>query len=123
MITLSSTTHLVSVNLFWYYTNNDTRVRVMPTTNTTDDSIGIIYTTVIQFDYLIEQDEGNYTCTSTIDGNSAESTFSLEIISKYQSFNSNVFKIINQPIGQHNKILCLKHNMYIKDATYNMFLT
>ena len=83
MITLSSTTQLVSINLSWYFTSNDTRVEVISITNTTDDSIGIIYTTVIQFDYLTEEDEGNYTCTLTIDGESAESTFNLEIISEY----------------------------------------
>ena len=54
---------------------------MIPTTITTDDSIGIIYTTVIQFDYLMKGDEENYTCTLTIDGDSAESTFYLEIIS------------------------------------------
>ena len=70
-----------SILFSWNFTNNDARVRVVPTTITTDDSIGIIYTTVIQFDYLIEEDEGNYTCSLTVDGDSAESTFDLKIIS------------------------------------------
>ena len=81
MIALSSTAQSNSVNLIWNFTSNDNRVTVIPTTITTDDSIGIIYTTVIQFVYLIEGDEGNYTCTLTINGDSAESTFNLEIIS------------------------------------------
>ena len=55
---------------------------MIPTTITTDDSIGIIYTTVIQFAYLTEGDEGNYTCTAMIDEDSADTTFRLEIISK-----------------------------------------
>ena len=55
---------------------------MIPTTITTDDSIGIIYTTVIQFAYLMEGDEGNYTCIVTIEEDSAESTFYLEIIGK-----------------------------------------
>ena len=55
---------------------------MIPTTITTDDSIGIIYTTVIQFAYLMEGDEGNYTCTTTIEENLGESTFNLEIIRK-----------------------------------------
>ena len=81
-IVLSSTAQSSSVNLTWNFTSNDDRVTVIPTTITTDDSIGIIYTTVIQFDYLNEMDEGYYTCSVRIDGDSAESTFNLEMISK-----------------------------------------
>ena len=84
LIALSSTAQSNSVKLAWKFTTNDTRVRVTPTTITTDDSIGIIYATVIQFDYLIEGDEGKYKCALTIDGDSAESTFDLEIISECQ---------------------------------------
>ena len=82
LIALSSTAQTSSVNLTWNFTNNDNRVTVIPTTITTDDSIGIIYTTVIQFAYLMEGDEGNYTCAVTIDEDSTESTFNLELISK-----------------------------------------
>jgi len=77
---ISSIAQTKSVNLTWNFTSNDNRVTVIPTTITTDDSIGIIYTTVIQFAYLMEEDEGNYTCTVTIEEDSAESTFNLEII-------------------------------------------
>ena len=83
VIALSSTTQSSSVDLNWNFTSNDNRVTVIPTTITIDSSIGIIYTTVIQFAYLMEGDEGNYTCTLEIDGDSAESTFNLQIISKY----------------------------------------
>ena len=82
LIALSSEVQLSLVNLTWNFTSNDNRVTVIPTTFTTDDFIGIIYTTVIQFDYLMEGDEGNYTCALTIDGDSGESIFNLEIISK-----------------------------------------
>ena len=74
LIVISSTVQSSSVNLTWNLTSNDTRVRVIPTTITTDDSIGISYSTVIQFDHLME---GIYMCTVTINGNSAESTFNL----------------------------------------------
>ena len=84
MIALNSTAQSILVNLTWNFTSNDNRVTVIPTNITTDDSIGIIYTTVIQFDYLIKGDEGNYTCTLTIDRNSTESTFNLEMISKFK---------------------------------------
>ena len=80
MIVLSSIAQSISVNLKWNFTSNDDRVTVIPTT-ITDDSIGIVYTTVIQFDYLLEGDEGSYTCTSEIDGDSSKSTLNLEIIS------------------------------------------
>ena len=81
-IALSFTAEASSVNLTWNFASNDNRVTVIPTTITTDDSIGIIYTTVIQFAYLMEEDEGNYTCTAMIDEDSADTTFDLEIISK-----------------------------------------
>ena len=72
----------LAVDLTWNFTSNDDRVTVIPTTITTDDSIGIIYATVIQFDYLMEGDEGNYTCTLMIDGNTTESNFTLELTSE-----------------------------------------
>ena len=81
LIALSSAVQSSSIYLTWNFTSNDDRVTVIPTTITTDDSIGIIYTTVIQFDYLMEGDEENYTCTLAIDGDFTQSTFHLEIIS------------------------------------------
>ena len=83
LIALSSTTQANSVNLTWNFTSNDSRVTVIPTTITTDDSIGIIYTTAIQFDYLIESDVETYTCTSTVEGDSSESILNLEVIGKF----------------------------------------
>ena len=86
-IAISSTAQSSSVNLTWNFTSNDNRVTVIPTTITTDESIGIIYTTVIQFAYLIEGDARNYTCTLTIRGESAKSTYNLELISKWKLLN------------------------------------
>ena len=80
--TISSAAQTSSVNLTWNFTSNDNRVTVIPTTITTDDSIGIIYTTAIQFAYLIEGDKGNYTCTLSIEGDVVESTFNIELIGK-----------------------------------------
>jgi len=82
LIALSSTASPTSVNLTWNFNSNDSRVTVIPTTITTDDSIGIIYTTVIQFAFLTEEDERNYTCTLTIENSIEESIFDLKIISK-----------------------------------------
>ena len=81
-VTLSATAHLSLFNFTWNYTSTDNRVTVIPSNITTDDSIGIIYSSIIRFAYLMEGDEGNYTCTLTIAGDSAESIFSLELISK-----------------------------------------
>ena len=80
LIAISSTAQSSLVELTWNFTSNDSRVTVIPTTITTDDSIGIIYTTVIQFDYLIQGDEGNYTCSVIINKDLTESTFYFEIV-------------------------------------------
>ena len=88
LIAISSIAQSSSVILTWNFTSNDNRVTVIPTTITTDESIGIIYTTVIHFAYLMEGDEGNYTCTATIEENSGESTFNLEIIRKHKKLHS-----------------------------------
>ena len=82
LIAVSSTVQRSSVHLTWNFNSNDNRVTVIPTTITTDDSIGIIYTTVIHFAYLTEEDHVNYKCILTIEGNSAESIFNLNLISK-----------------------------------------
>ena len=84
LIVLSSTVQSSSVNLTWNFNSNDSRVTVIPTTITTNDSIGIIYTTVIQFDYLSEMDEGYYTCSVMIEEDLTESAFNLETISKHK---------------------------------------
>ena len=84
-IALSSIVQSSSVDLTWNFTSNDNRVTVIPTTITTDDSIGITYTTVIQFAYLMEGDKGNYKCTLTVEGDSMESTFNLKVIGKFHS--------------------------------------
>ena len=56
---------------------------MIPTTITTDDSIGITYTTVIQFAYLMEEDEGYYTCVLEVDGDFTESDYFLETVCKH----------------------------------------
>ena len=79
-ITLSSAMQTNSVYLTWNFFNNGTRVRVIPSAIINDDSIGIIYTTVIQFDYLTELDEGYYTCSLTFENDSTISSFYLSTI-------------------------------------------
>ena len=81
-VALSSIVDPSTVELVWNFTSTDSRVIVIPTTVTNDDTIGNIYSTVIQFAYLVEEDERNYTCTLTV-GDSVESRFDLEILGKY----------------------------------------
>ena len=82
IVHLSASVDPIAVDLKWNFISNDSsRITVIPTTITTDDMMGNIYTTVIQFAYLVEGDEGNYTCTLTVE-DSVESSFDLEILSK-----------------------------------------
>ena len=81
-VAFSSIVDPSTVELVWNFASTDSRVTVIPTTVTNDDTIGNIYSTVIQFAYLVEEDEGNYTCTLTV-GDSVESRFDLEILGKY----------------------------------------
>ena len=80
-VILSSTVDPSTVVLTWNFASDDNRVTVIPTAITTDDGIGNVYTTVIQFAYLMEGDEGNYTCTLTVE-DSAETYFDLELAGK-----------------------------------------
>ena len=82
LIALSDTSQRNSVNLTWSFTSNDDRVTVIPTTVTIDDSIGIIYISVIQFAFLMERDERDYPCILTVGGKSVKFMFILEIIGK-----------------------------------------
>ena len=82
LVSLSSSVDPNTVELVWNFTSTDSRVIVIPTTVTNDDTIGNTYSTVIQFAYLMEGDEGNYVCSLTV-GDSVESNFELELIGKY----------------------------------------
>ena len=82
LVSLSSSVDPNTVQLMWNFTSTDSRVTVIPTTVNNDDTIGNIYSTVIQFTYLMEGDEGNYVCSLTV-GDSVESNFELELIGKY----------------------------------------
>ena len=88
LVALSSIVDTTTVELQWNFISNDSRITVIPTSITADDSIGNLYTTVIQFAYLVEEDEGNYTCTLTVE-DSVKSNFDLEILSKHTYVVSN----------------------------------
>ena len=82
LTTISSAAPSNLVELTWNFVSNDHRVKLVPTTVTTDNSAGTTYATMIQFAYLTKADEGNYNCSMIIDDHLTESTFVLETISK-----------------------------------------
>ena len=68
-VTITSTIDPDSVELIW--TNADSIItadnRVTIITNITENPFSFTYTTIIQFAYLMEEDEGNYTCNVEVD--------------------------------------------------------
>ena len=74
-ITINSTIDPNSVELTWTYDDSnittDDRVTIIPTIITGNQS-SFTYTAAIQFTYLMEGDEGNYTC-NVISDNITES--------------------------------------------------
>ena len=69
-VTITSAIDPNSVQLIWLDSENiitsDNRVTVTPT-NITSNAFSFTYTTVLQFAYLMEGDEGNYTCNLVAD--------------------------------------------------------
>ena len=70
-VTITSEIDPDSVELTWTKASSiitvDDRVTILPT-NITRNTFSFTYTTIIQFDYLMEGDGGNYTCNVTLDG-------------------------------------------------------
>ena len=68
-VTIASTIDPDIVELTW--TNADSIIttdnRVTIKTNVTENPSSFTYTTIIQFAYLMEGDEGNYTCSVEVD--------------------------------------------------------
>ena len=69
-VTISSALDSDSVQLTWTSNGStimtDNRVTIIPT-NITDNPFSFTYTTTIQFAYLMEGDEGSYTCNIVVD--------------------------------------------------------
>ena len=68
-VTINSAIDPNSVELTW--TNNDSIIttdnRVTVTPTITENPSNFTYSTTIQFAYLMEEDEGDYTCNVTVD--------------------------------------------------------
>ena len=69
IITSTVTVDPDSVELTWSHDDGiittDNRVTII--TNITENPFSFTYTTIIQFAYLMEGDEGNYTCSVEVD--------------------------------------------------------
>ena len=69
-VTINSAIDRNSVELTWRSNDSiitaDNRVTITPT-NITESPSSFTYTTTIQFAYLVEGDEGNYTCNVIVD--------------------------------------------------------
>ena len=79
-VTITSTIDPDSVELTW--TNADSIItadnRVTIITNITENPFSFTYTTIIQFIYLVEGDEGNYTCNVEVDDMIESSSITLD---------------------------------------------
>ena len=80
-VTITSAIDPDSVQLIWLdsesIVTSDNRVTVAPT-NITNNAFSFTYTTVLQFAYLMEGDEGNYTCDLIADGMFESQTVQLQ---------------------------------------------
>ena len=79
-VTITSTIDPDSVELTW--TNADSIItadnRVTIITNITENPSSFTYSTIIQFAYLMEGDEGNYTCNVEVDNMMESSSITLD---------------------------------------------
>ena len=80
-VTITSAVDPNSVELIWLNANSiitaNNRVTIVPT-NITENPSSFTYTTAIQFAYLMEGDEGNYTCNVTVDDMTESYSVTLE---------------------------------------------
>ena len=80
-VTITSAIDPDSVQLTWLdsesIVTSDNRVTVTPT-SITNNAFSFTYTTILQFAYLMEGDEGNYTCDLIADGMFESQTVQLQ---------------------------------------------
>ena len=90
-VTITSAIDPDSVELTWTNADNiitaDNRVTII--TNITENPFSFTYTTIVQFTYLMEGDEGNYTCDFEVDDMMESRSIILENLrSMYANINS-----------------------------------
>ena len=93
-VTITSAIDPGSVELAWINADGivttDNRVTIIPV-NVTENPSSFTYTTTIQFVYLMEGDEGNYTCNVTVDDMmKSQSTTLQNLRSTYMSKCTNI---------------------------------
>ena len=92
-VTITSAIDPNSVELTW--ANNDSiittdnRVTIIPTNITVNPS-SFTYSTTIQFAYLMEEDEGNYTCNVAVDDMMESRLVKLQILRGMYKINKKV---------------------------------
>ena len=87
-VTISSTIDPHSVEMIWTNADNiitvDNRVSIVP--NITENPSSFIYTTIIQFAYLKEGDEGIYTCNVEVNDMMKSHSVMLENLRSKQTY-------------------------------------
>ena len=90
-VTITSTIDPDTVEQTW--TNADSTItadnRITIVTNVTENPFSFTYTTIIQFAYLMEGDEGNYTCIVEADDMMESRSIILENLRSMQTSNCN----------------------------------
>ena len=91
-VTITSSIDPDSVELTWTNANSiitaDNRVTII-STNVTENPFSFTYTTTIQFAYLMEGDEGNYTCILEVDDMIETHSTTLENLRSMQIYLTN----------------------------------
>ena len=87
-VTITSSVDPDSVELTWTNAHSiittDNRVTII-STNVTENPYSFTYTTTIQFAYLMEGDEGNYTCILEVDDMMESRSITLENLRRMQT--------------------------------------
>ena len=88
-VTITSSIDPDSVELTWANADSiitaDNRVTIIISTNITENPFSFTYTTTIQFAYLMEGDEGNYTCILEVDDMIESHSITLENLRSMQT--------------------------------------
>ena len=94
-VSISSMLYLDSVELLWINDNvivtDDNRIIIA--TYITENPSSFTYTTIIQFAYLMERDEGNYTCIVEVDDMVESRSIMLENLRSKQTYKLSSIKI------------------------------
>ena len=113
-VTITSTINPNTVELTW--SNVDTIItadnRVTIITNITENPSSFTYTTIIQFAYLMEGDEGNYTCNVETDDMMESHSIMLEYLRSMQAYITSDYLIYMYLLFIHSTQTCYRGYQY-----------